>query len=68
MVNHPPHYVSKAKCCTCSTQIECIEITRHMTFNIGNAMKYLWRFEQKNGLEDLKKAQWYLNDAINQME
>jgi hypothetical protein len=68
-VNHPKHYTSsEAKCAQCDKAIECIDITRHMSFSIGNAVKYLWRFELKNGLEDLKKAQWYINDAIKQME
>lgn len=68
-VNHPPHYTSsKAQCPNCKESIECIEITRHMSFNIGNAVKYLWRYELKNGVEDLKKAKWYINDAIKQME
>lgn len=68
-VNHPKHYNnSKANCTHCSKQIECIEVTRHMGFNIGNVIKYLWRFQDKNGLEDLKKAQWYLNDMITSIE
>jgi hypothetical protein len=45
--------------------IECIEVTRHMNFNIGNAIKYIWRYEDKGDpIENLKKAQWYLNDEI----
>lgn len=68
-VNHPPHYTSsEAKCFNCDFPIECIDITRHMNFNIGNAVKYLWRYNLKNGLEDLKKARWYLDDKIKQME
>lgn len=68
-VNHPKHYnESPAKCSACRTRIECIDVTRHMSFNIGNAVKYLWRYQLKNGVEDLKKAQWYLTDAINSME
>jgi hypothetical protein len=69
MVNHPPHYTSsKAHCGNCKESIECIEIARHMSFNIGNAVKYLWRHELKGGIEDLKKAKWYINDAIKQLE
>ncbi len=69
MVDHPPHYTSSdAKCANCGESIECIEITRHMSFSIGNAVKYLWRYNLKNGLEDLKKAKWYIGDAIKQME
>lgn len=68
LVNHPPHYNSSKAHCECGRRIECIDVTRHMSFNIGNAIKYLWRFQHKNGLEDLKKASWYLDDAIMQLE
>jgi len=68
LVNHPPHYNNSPAHCECGRRIECIDITRHMSFNIGNAVKYLWRFQDKNGIEDLKKARWYLEDVINQLE
>lgn len=56
-VNHPKHYTtSAAKCSECEKPIECIDVTRHMGFNLGNAMKYIWRHKYKNGVEDLKKA------------
>src|SRR6266566_1728039 len=49
--------------------IECIEIARHMTFNIGNAIKYLWRYQDKGDpIENLKKAQWYIDDEIRRLE
>lgn len=49
--------------------VECIDITRHMNFNVGNAVKYIWRAGQKgDAIEDLKKAQWYLNDEIVRLE
>ncbi len=68
-VNHPKHYISSnATCAACGCPIECIDVTRHMSFNIGNALKYLWRFQHKNGLEDLKKARWYLEDAVKELE
>ena len=64
-VNHPSHYTSStAYCPGCERRIECIDVTRHMSFNIGNAMKYLWRYKMKNGKEDLEKAIWYINDEI----
>jgi hypothetical protein len=64
-VNHPPHYTSwKAECSGCEKKIECIDVTRHLSFNIGNAIKYLWRYKDKNGSEDLAKAIWYINDEI----
>ncbi len=61
-VNKPKHYNSHP------SGIECIDITRHMPFNIGNAIKYLWRFDNKNGVEDLKKAIWYIQDQIKLLE
>lgn len=67
-VNHPKHYNNSPAHCECGRRIECIDITRHMNFNIGNVVKYLWRASLKNGLEDLKKAQWYLNDAVHTAE
>lgn len=70
LINHPKHYISSgAKCSICSSDIECIDITRHMSFNIGNIIKYLWRSDHKgNKLADLKKALWYLNDEIKKIE
>lgn len=61
-VNHPSHYTNHP------SGIECIEITRHMGFNLGNSIKYIWRADMKNGLEDLKKAAWYIQDEINKRE
>ena len=64
-INHPSHYCnSKAECPGCERKIECIDIARHFNFNLGNAIKYLWRHELKNGIEDLKKARWYIDDEI----
>ncbi len=64
-VNHPKHYNSSNIKCECGRPIECIDIVRNMSFNIGNIFKYLWRSDHKNGIEDKKKALWYLNDEIN---
>lgn len=61
-VNHPKHYTQHP------SGVECIQITRHMGFNLGNAMKYIWRADLKNGTEDLKKAVWYLQDEISKRE
>lgn len=58
-VNHPEHYTSHP------SGIECIQITEHMGFNLGNAVKYIWRSDLKgNDIQDLKKAVWYLNREI----
>lgn len=58
MVNHPPHYTSHP------SGVEAIQITEHMNFCLGNALKYIWRADLKNGLEDLKKAQFYIQREI----
>lgn len=63
-INHPAHYNEHPAHCTCSRRIECIDITRHMSFNLGNVFKYVWRADLKNGIEDLEKAAWYLADEI----
>lgn len=58
-VNHPKHYTSHP------SGVECIEITEHMNFNLGNATKYVWRASLKGKeVEDLKKAIWYLEREI----
>lgn len=64
-VNHPTHYNNSLATCECGRRIECIDVTRHYNFNIGNAIKYLWRCDLKdNDIEDLRKAIWYINDEI----
>jgi hypothetical protein len=57
VVNHPSHYTSQ--------EVECIEITQNLNFLLGNAVKYIWRFQDKNGREDLEKAKWYLKRQLN---
>ena len=62
-VNSPAHYTSHP------SGIECIEITRHMNFNLGNAIKYIWRAGMKDEyLQELKKARWYIDDEIAKIE
>lgn len=67
-VNHPKHYNGR------EDGVECIEIVRHYTFDIGCAIKYLWRAGLKvemgmpnieKEIEDLKKAQWYIMDYLH---
>lgn len=59
-VNHPSHYTNHP------SGIECIEITRHMGFNLGNAVKYIWRADLKgNPTQDLEKAIWCIQDELN---
>jgi hypothetical protein len=59
-VNHPPHYTEHP------SGIECIQVTEHLSFCVGNAIKYLWRADLKHddAIEDLKKAVWYINREI----
>lgn len=70
-VNHPKHYTSDP------SGVECIQITRHRNFNIGNAIKYLWRAGLKKDasledtqkqIEDLQKAIFYINDEIERLK
>jgi predicted HAD superfamily Cof-like phosphohydrolase len=64
-IDHPKHYNSLgAQCSKCGHPIECIDVTRHMSFNLGNVVKYCWRESFKNGIEDLRKGAWYLADEI----
>jgi len=48
--------------------IECIQITEHFNFCMGNAIKYIFRCDHKGGIEDLKKARWYLDREIQRRE
>ena len=65
-VNSPSHYNQAG--------IECIDAIKaslgdsYQDYCKGNVMKYLWRYKYKNGIEDLKKAQWYLNSMVESVE
>lgn len=62
-VNHPKHYTGHP------SGVECIAITEHMGFCLGNAIKYIWRADLKNdAIEDLKKAAWYIEREIKKRE
>lgn len=69
MVSHPPHYQSE-------TGLEAIDVIEAFTFDLkgieatdtGNVLKYMCRWKSKNGLQDLKKAKWYLEHLINHVE
>ena len=69
MVSHPDHYQSE-------TGMEVIDVIEAFTFDLtgieavdtGNALKYLCRWKKKNGLQDLKKARWYLEHLIDHVE
>lgn len=68
MVNHPSHYNQGG--------IECIDALKAATVSktgieavcTANAIKYLWRYEEKNGIEDVKKARWYIDRLIRELE
>ena len=68
MVDHPSHYTQGG--------IECIDCIKSATvgkvgieaFCVGNAIKYLFRYEEKNGVEDVKKAKWYIDRLIRELE
>ena len=63
-VNHPPHYNKHP------SGVECIDIVEHMGFNLGNAVKYLWRAGLKDGQpteRDLEKAIWYIDRELTNM-
>ena len=69
MVNHPDHYKSE-------TGLEVIDVIEAFTFDLkgieatdtGNILKYVCRWRKKNGLQDLKKARWYIDHLINHVE
>ena len=68
VVNHPPHYTKG--------RIECIDAIDSATVGksgieavcVANIIKYLYRYEEKNGIEDVKKAKWYINKLISELE
>ena len=68
MVNHPSHYTQGG--------IECIDALNAATVSktgieavcTANVIKYLWRYEEKNGIEDVKKARWYIDRLIKELE
>jgi hypothetical protein len=62
-VNRPAHYTSH------KSGIECIQITEHMGFNLGNAIKYVWRADLKgDAIQDLRKAAYYIEREITKRE
>jgi hypothetical protein len=62
-VNHPKHYTQHP------SGIEAIQITEHMSFCLGNAVKYVWRagLKSDNPVEDLRKARWYIDREIQRL-
>ena len=68
MVNHPQHYTQGC--------IECIDALKAATVGkrgieavcVANVIKYLWRYEEKNGIEDVRKAKWYIERLLKELE
>lgn len=68
VINHPSHYTKG--------RIECIDAIDSATTGksgieavcVANIIKYLYRYEEKNGIEDVKKAKWYINKLISELE
>jgi len=59
-VNHPKHYTKHP------SGVECIQVTEHMNFCLGNAVKYIWRADLKHdAIEDLEKAIWYIQRELD---
>ena len=68
-VDHPAHYHSEYVHTKCGETIECIDIVRHMDFDTGNAVKYVWRAGKKgDAVEDIRKAVWYLQDRLRELK
>ena len=69
MVNHPPHYMSESGLETIDViQGFTIDLNGIEAYDTGNILKYICRWKKKNGIEDLKKAQWYLTHLIKYLE
>lgn len=63
MINHPPHYADKG------AGVECIDIVELFNFNMGNAIKYIWRADDKGDpIENLRKAEWYVRREIERRQ
>lgn len=63
VVNHPSHYeTGKFECIDVMVETQGVEAT--INFCVCNALKYIYRHKRKNGLEDIKKARWYLDKAV----
>ena len=62
-VNHPKHYTGHP------SGVECIQVTEHMNFCLGNAVKYIWRagLKSDNPAEDLRKARWYIDRELKRI-
>lgn len=68
MVNHPSHYIQGGIECIDSLKAATVSKTGIEAVCTANVIKYLWRYEEKNGIEDVKKARWYIDRLIKELE
>lgn len=68
MVERPPHYTQGKVECIDAIESATEGLTGIHAFCVGNVIKYIWRYQHKNGVEDLRKARWYLDRIIASME
>lgn len=63
-VDHPSHYTSHP------SGVECIDIVEHLNFNLGNAIKYIWRagLKSPDAMKDLQKAHWYIGREMRRIK
>lgn len=67
-VNHPNHYTQGGVECIDALEAATVDLRGIEAVCTANAIKYLWRWKRKNGLEDLRKAKWYLSRLIQKVE
>ena len=67
-VNHPAHYTQGGIECIDALKAATVDKTGIEAVCVANAIKYLWRYESKNGLEDVRKAEWYIKRLVKELE
>jgi hypothetical protein len=67
-VNSPRHYVKGGMECQDAVKAAISNLSGYEALAIGSAIQYLWRYKEKNGVEDLKKARWYIDSVLEQLE
>lgn len=67
-INHPSHYADGKVECIDAMEVVLKDLTGMEALCTGNVLKYIWRWKKKNGIEDLRKAKWYLERLIKLLE
>lgn len=67
-VNHPSHYTAGKVECIDGIEASCVGLSGFEGYCTGSTLKYLWRWKHKSGLEDLRKARWFLDRLIQHVE